>query len=264
MNSDDTIICRAATADGFSLRRLAMVAAYWWPRILREAIPFFAVSLAIGLMAGWADLSIGRDLSYIVMSPIYYATVCGPAIFAMKAGRRMEIALPASNAEKMTFMLLYSLVVLPLITIYTTYSAYWLLTDSWPMTSQRIFDYPFYGGIHKQFSTALISTSQILSCVATGILTLYVAVMSRSNGVIKSIAIVFAINIGIGLLTGIIVGAGGMHTIMEVGEANYETEMLNFISGVIGRAMWANVIGGSVIFIVFLALFIRNFGRRQV
>lgn len=264
MNTDATIICRDATSDGFSLRRLAMVAAYWWPRILREAIPFFAVSLALGLIAGWADLTIRRDLSYIVMSPIYYATVCGPAIFAMKAGRRMEIALPASNAEKMTFMLLYSLVVLPLITIYTTYSAYWLLTDSWPMTSQKIFDFSLPAILPEQLPTWLITTSQIISCVATGMITLYVAATARSNGVIKSIAIVFALNIGIGMLTGIIVGAGGMHTIIEAAEADYEAEMIRFISGVIGKAMWANIIGGTITFMVFLALFIRNFGRRQI
>lgn len=264
MISDTTNTCREAVTDPFSLRRAAMVAAYWWPRLMREAIPFFAVSLALGLIAGWADLTIGHDLSYIVMSPIYYATVSGPAIFAMKAGRRMEIALPASNAEKMTFMLLYSLVVLPLITIYTTYSAYWLLTDSWPMTSQKIFDYSFPAILPEKLPTALITASQIISCVATGMITLYVAAMSRSNGVIKSIAIVFALNIGIGMLTGIIVGAGGMHTIMEAAEANYEAEMIRFISGVIGKAMWANVIGGSLLFIVFLTLFIRNFGRRQI
>ena len=118
-----------STYDRFSWHRVGAVAGYYAPALRTQIIVYPLVSLAIGavtyilncLPGGIAML--GSMLSIILSFMCYF----GPIVFARRSNKAIETLLPATSAEKSTFIVTYCMVSIPLLTYLPFYLCTYIL-----------------------------------------------------------------------------------------------------------------------------------------
>lgn len=258
-----------STSDKFSFTRFRMVAAYWWPRLRTQFFIFLLVSAALGLLGGmldrFADSIFGNSLASF---PDYLAFV-GAAIFAGKKGREFNTALPAANSEKISFRLIYSLLVIPCITIVLSILMYSLVIGP-DNCEMHMGLYLKEKGLDANFLTRLrplIIFSNVMIPLALSMVTLYCATFIQRNAAIKSIAISLGSYICISFALGIAVGIYAVILGFEHGYAGAEpdiTEITDMVqNNIMPGYMWFMSVLCTIILALFLTLYIKRFPRVQ-
>ncbi len=100
--------------DKFSLHRLDLIWSYYSPAIMRQwRWTIVAISIMFGL-ALLARTIESTGLFSMVNTLLLFPVYLGPLVFTVYDDRSMQIQLPATAAEKATFYVLHSLVIVPL------------------------------------------------------------------------------------------------------------------------------------------------------
>lgn len=255
-------------SDKFSFTRFRMVAAYWWPRLRTQFFIFLFVSAALGLLGGLLDRFAGSIFGNSMASFPDYLAFAGAAIFARKKGRELNTALPASNSEKISFRLIYSLLIIPCVTIAVSVLIYSLVLGG---------DCEVRMGLYMQNHgydadsiirlRPLIIYSNILLPLTLSTLTLYCATFIQRNGAVKAIAVSLGSYIGLSFILGVAVGVyavfiGYKHGV--AGAAPDLTTITDMVQDTIMPGyMWLMSVLSTVTLAVFLTLYIKRFPRLQ-
>lgn len=254
------------SADRFSWKRVWTIFTYWWPRLRTQFWLYLGISLVFGPVCGFFDLMFDSIAGSQLQGIGSYLGFLGPAIFAMKKGRELDVTLPARNSEKTAFFLIYTVVLLLL--MYPMSIIYWLINGNHfksmlmaelaPVGMEDMFSGFFYDSVW--FLNVGYSLSLSMIC-------LYCAIFFKHNAVIKSICVTLGALWGPSLLTGLI---AGFHA-FEIG---YKTAMDNLPATpdqiLAELTPWLSTVMVilTLIFIaamfVLLWLFIRNYPKRQV
>lgn len=195
--------------DKFSFRRLDLIWSYYSPAIMRQWIWTLAVVFAMFGMAMLARLLESMGLFSFINTLLFFPVYLGPLVFTVYNDRAMQIQLPATAAEKATFYILHSLVIMPVAVL-----ALWTSLNS---LSGLIFgdDNGIYGyflpTVLEGFTNSGISVlSPIfilqrlfmeLTPVAVVLLTVLIA---RRHRVLKGIGAAIGTLLGYGIISGLI------------------------------------------------------------
>lgn len=190
--------------DTFSWRRVAMTGAAWWPRLRWEVFFAAGAAITVGLLGGLIDRTFKTYVGNYMITSIFSMVICFfPAVFGMASGRNMMRLLPASNREKGVFMLLFSIVFIPLLYLVLAEGTYYIFNPSFYSTQ-------FF---HSALQEAHINDSSFFYflsvsynfvyylCLIMGVL--FLSQWVRKNAVLKSIVIPIGICIVIGFIIGI-------------------------------------------------------------
>lgn len=114
--------------EGFSCHRVGMVARYYYPALKTQIIFFPLISLLAGISAVFSDyLWQFAMLDGLLSAAIAFMFMFAPIMFARNSSREIELTLPATYLEKATFVVLYTLICIPLMTYGPMYLMKWLL-----------------------------------------------------------------------------------------------------------------------------------------
>ncbi|MCM1504210.1 MAG: hypothetical protein NC127_03330 [Muribaculum sp.] len=110
--------------DSFSCRRAAMVGRFYLPRLKWQLIAYPIASVCLSLLF---SVFIKIELPALVIAPLSsilsYMVYLGPLFFLVMAAREVETSLPATAGEKASFMIMYSMIVIPLL----VYGPLWIV-----------------------------------------------------------------------------------------------------------------------------------------
>ncbi|MDE6334669.1 MAG: hypothetical protein K2L77_08500 [Muribaculaceae bacterium] len=195
--------------DKFSFSRFDLIWAYYSPAIMRQWIwTIAAVIVMFGLIL-LARLFESVGLFSMINTLLFFPVYLGPLVFTIYNDRSMQIQLPATAAEKATFYILHSLVIMP-----AAVAGLWLSLNS---LSGVMFGYD--NGVYGHFMSSvlddfthsgidLLSTSFIvqrmfmeLLPVAVVLLTVLVA---RSHRVIKGVGAAIGTLLAYGVVSGVL------------------------------------------------------------
>lgn len=113
---------------GFSCRRVGMVARYYYPALKTQIITFPLISLLAGVSAVFSDTVWQFSmLDGLLNTAIAFMFIFAPIMFARNSSRELELTLPATYLEKAAFVLLYTLICIPLLSYGPMYLMKWLL-----------------------------------------------------------------------------------------------------------------------------------------
>lgn len=206
----DALITPAAAkvSDGFSCRRLGMVARYYWPMIKWEVILFPVASVLVGLLVWLFIFGKAGTLASMASGILSYGVIFAPLVlmYERKRSYQMSLSLPAANSEKAMFLLLYFCVAVPVL----LYLPMKLCTL--PMTMDDFLNTipemtPELAGQirHLVLSPATISLG-VATSLAYVLTTLWIMVAARRNVLAKAILIPLGINYGLGIVVGMFFG----------------------------------------------------------
>lgn len=254
------------SADKFSWKRVWAIFIYWWPRLRIQFCIYIGISLVVGPVAGFFDLIFDSVAGSQIQGVCSYLGFLGPAIFAMKKGRELDVTLPARNSEKTAFFLIYSLVLLLL--MYPMSITYWLINGNHLKSMLSAEMAPV--GLENMFSGFFYDSMWLLNVgysMSLSMICLYCAIFFKRNAVIKSICVTFAALWGPSLIVGFM---AGIHA-FEIGYNQALGNMPPSPDQVVARLMpWlsdvmiALTVTLVIAMFVLLWLFIRNFPKRQV
>ncbi len=114
--------------NSFSWRRFVAVARFYYPRLRIQILvyPIAAVFFSI-----WISVAAGHELAELIAAPVIMAIGAmisfGPIALACRKGIETETLLPATGAEKCTFILLYGLIIIPLLILRPMQIMYFML-----------------------------------------------------------------------------------------------------------------------------------------
>lgn len=134
-------------SDTFSWRRVMAIGRYYYPALRTQMIIYPLISLVTGIILFFFVKSViwgffGSILSLTLQFMLYLS----PIVFARKQTRPIETLLPALGSEKATFILGYSLIIVPILTFGPELIVYHLLHWIFPGITD------LYSIYHTQFS----------------------------------------------------------------------------------------------------------------
>ncbi len=109
-------------SDSFSWQRVCMVGRYYYPALRTQVILYPLISMAIGIISFFMFYLLGKTgvsaillygLLFFVLTMMYYWS---PGVFAHNSCQAIETILPARSSEKATFILLYALIGVSILT----------------------------------------------------------------------------------------------------------------------------------------------------
>lgn len=197
------------------MNRFDMVWGFYQPGILRQwmwtAVALFVVYL-LALMSRFTHSFVLFGLTNVlVVLPVYF----GPIVFATYRDRSLQILLPASGAEKAVFMLLYTVVVLPLVVVAMWYiyegifSLLGVAPDVLDAFDVRI-DTDFNKLGLKDF--VLFNPLRICSELFPPLVCLYVVVSSKTQRVLKGVCGIVGGALSLSFFSGIYGAVLGIRT----------------------------------------------------
>lgn len=244
--------------DKFSWRRVLAVAVYWWPRTRLPLLCFFLVSLLFCLLCGLLHAG-GLDWKMVIfdngaVSLSQWMVMLAPAIFASRVGRQITYTLPALNSEKMTVQLIYSFVMVPLVTLLPVALVYFPITGEWlyAVEIKEMLSLDILG--LEKWSLMLINAVSMGSSI---MITLAMTVLVRKGGVLRVCLTVVAAVIVFGFLMGLM---SAVISLMNIGGMTDPA----YISGIIIKSMIVIMSIYLVAGITFLYLYVRRFAQRQI
>lgn len=263
---NNAVMAVSSTDDRFSWHRVWMVARYWWPLLRWKLLFFLLFSLAVGLTSSLFYQIYGDYTSFQLTGMTAYLCVFGCAVFGKKAGRQMRVGLPARDSEKLTFLLIFNLLVLPLVTVMACSLAMMIGIGEWPdQLVQTIFqtiglkDMGIFYYTAQAYSTTLMMLASLVC--------LWIATTSRRHAFAKAIGYSLLTFIAPSFLMGLIVGISAyafMKPLSLNNVAVLDQEALLKLMFHNMNAFFA--VGFALLVIVWIAclyLFIRDFKKRQ-
>lgn len=267
MTQSETLTKTAS--DGFSLRRMAMVARYYWPVIRWEAIGFPILSVVCSLLSLAFIMGHAAILASLTNSICSYAVGFAPLVLLIERRRsyQMSLSLPAANAEKALFLILFFCVAVPVIVFVPSalilhgidYQD--MLADMPNIGKEEI------GEILLLAKRPEVFFSGVVMSFGITLTTLWVMVSARRNVVVKGIVIPLAVYYGTALLV-CIVFCGYMFKIgLEAGTsdtlADTSEVMKIIVDGTIRMCFALIAVGG--IYAMFAAVMTwRAVAKRQI
>lgn len=253
----------AKISDKFSWRRVWMVARYWWPHLRPVFLIYVGILIFSGVVAGFVDKENFFSLSFLLALGTYMSLGMS-AQFGTNAGRDLSITLPARNSEKMTFMILYSLILVPLLAFIDDV-IYELICDrafyeSIPFqTNGMIQDIkPVFMHVSRIYSTT-VTMATISTC-------LYFAVMSRKNAVMRGIgfavAVFFTLSFVMGLLAGICGFIYGANSALENTVLD-EKDIMKEVFDLMVPIFYATSVLATAWTGIMIYRFVKRFPKRQ-
>lgn len=247
--------------NAFSPGRLRMVFRFWWPTLQRYLLVFFLCSVAISVVTSLVALHNGSLMAYQFAGVPAYFAVFGSAVFGSRKGREQSIVLPATSNEKATFMLLYTLVALPLVSYVTSGLISYFISGE-TMVNMAI------ESVHLKYSSSeclwffgfslLVNLMAALTC-------LYFAVMSRTHIYIKSIGLGFVVMSAPSFLVGFMAGIGTFNDLDMASMSPVFDPSLTVSSFFEKMMAWIKIMVLPIVVIIagIIVLFYQRFPRRQ-
>lgn len=273
-NNGEAEICENATpllheSSKFSWHRVWLIFRYWLPRMRTQLWWYLVATILLGVIGGCIDRYLEGFIGAQFVSIVFYFTIAGPSVFGMKKGREFDLSLPAKNSEKMTFYLIMSMVVFPLIYGLGSGIYYGIMGTSFKTKALSFFiDYGLPGSIVQNVSK-YSWIYNVISVEELCVLSLFCALFIRKNAVLKSIIItLFAFwipSFGMGLIAGVkAVKMGYEYARANIDIMQGQTEVIKEILGDMWYMLGAFTLLSLIVFIIFLTLFIKKFPRRQM
>ena len=264
--------------DSFSWRRVMMVARYWWPRLRTKFWIFVGYSILAGLLGGVIDLELKSFKGIVLVSLTVWIAYLSPAVFGKSRGRALDVALPARNSEKMTFLLVYSVMIIPLVTCGVSQILYCLVVGK---SFEALMSNEIISGISGvafdmvyvvstvedlKYITFIYDTAAI---IFMSLCTLYFSQRFDRNAAIKAIGISICFALIPNFIFGMGVGIYGFHQGFT-GAVNGcpEAEIVKnvedlFIGNLLPIYLKSVMVVYMALIIIFMYLFVKRFPRRQ-
>lgn len=265
MQSNDMEVMPAVEInDRFSWKRVWMVMNYWWPLLRWKLLTFFLLS-AVSAFAAVISFKTFNNYTMLQLTGVStYICIFGSSVFGKKAGRQMNVALPARNSEKLTFLLIYNLVILPLVSIVPCSLASMLAFGQMPEEIYRtIISAAGIGTGHFSNLYWPVNFYSTLLMLVASMVCLWTATTARNNAFGKAIIFSLLTFICPSFLSGILMG---LEAFAEFGDAAVNLDTDTMLSMLFHNAMVIFSILAvllTIVWIICLSLFIRNFNKRQ-
>lgn len=108
----------SSSSQNFNFDRIELVARYYTPSLNAVYVAYPLISLVLGILSYWVARygAIGSVFATFFISPLAFMLYLGPLALARKSNQTIEALIPATWQEKSTFALLYTFIVLPILT----------------------------------------------------------------------------------------------------------------------------------------------------
>lgn len=201
----------------------------------------------------------GTTSTAFLASLTTFMAILAPIAFGMKQGRAMSQTIPATNAEKVTFMTLYSLVFVPLITIFISDIPVKLLCGD----IESSFMKQQVGFAIDRSRMMLITAASMGQIIAISTLVLLITTTTKRHSVMLAViwglGIWFVPNFVIGIISGIM----GFMDAMK-GMPMNEVIMAQKIVSLAQKLMLAEGIIATAAIPVMIWILIKRFPKVQV
>lgn len=251
---------------GFSWKRVWMVACYWWPLLRWKLSGFLLISVLVGTVAAFFYVVKGDYVGMQITGMSTYLCIFGSAVFGKKSGHQLDVGLPARNSEKLTFMLAYNILVLPLVTIIPCSVIMYLIMGQCPYQLMN----SILTSVGVRYTGFFYYTTQLYSIVlmmVSALVCLWTATTARRHALGKAIGFSLLTFITPSFLTGLVGGLGLFGYIKQKGVndmlGSSQDELLEYMFDNMGVIFSVESIMLLIAWIVCLCLFIRNFNKRQ-
>lgn len=223
----------------FSWRRVLMFGHYYSPTVTKQLIIYAAFSLMCSILVFIVPLEAQSAITSACNMALSFMVYLAPLILARRGYDRIyERLIPATALEKLTFYLLYFLVVVPLATYLFPITADLILyrnPDLLSETMQKMeelrFDYTSITPYSSMLQTALL----VLVC-------LWTVVATRTSRMLKGILAVIGSMFGFGIYGGILGIATAIHKIDAGVSLNNPDALANAIIEEVANFNAANII----------------------
>lgn len=189
----------ATVRDGFSWRRVALVAGYYRYFTDRQILVYLAISvlsatLLLVPMPKEAKLAI-FTLVWTALPVLFYFA---PAVLAAKGDTRpVSRMLPARASERFAYLMLYFLVVVPAVLFLLPSLAEWLLCNVPALRGEGELEYLFKLQYDKPLVLLVLN---IFGGVGTALTCLFVTGRVRSSRVVKGILAALGVQFALGII----------------------------------------------------------------
>lgn len=262
----NAVTAAIATDDRFSWHRVWMIVRYWWPLLRWKLLFFVLFGVASGLIASIFYNVYGDYSSFQITGLATYICIFGNAVFGKKAGRQMHVGLPARNSEKLTFLLAYNLLLLPLASVIPCSLTMMIGMGEWPdQIVQTIFQTVGLKDMGMFYYTAQCYSTTLM--MLASLVCLWIATTARRHAFAKAIGFSLLTFMAPSFLMGLIVGIGA-YAFMKPVTLN---EVVGLDQQALLKVMFQDMnvtfsIGFVLLVIAWitcLCLYIRNFNKRQ-
>lgn len=216
-----------AISNSFSWRRVGMVASYWWPRLKMQVVSYLLYSILSTAIIIVTIKTAETTSTTFLASLTTFMAILAPIVFGMKQGREMSQTLPATNAEKLTFMTLYSLVFIPLITIIIADIPVRLLCGDAEISLIK----QYIGVETSKSQMMLITFAGICQIIAIATLVLLITTTTTRHSVVRAVlwglGVWFIPNFIIGIISGVMGFMDGYHG-MQINETIIAQKIVHF------------------------------------
>lgn len=180
----------------FSWKRAWAISSLYEPAIKWQMIIYALVSLLTGAITFALNASVFGFLSMGLFGTVTsFMIYFGPIVFARKSNMVIETTLPATNAEKCVFYVLYSILVLPALINIPYYAIMFIGNAIYPVADnfQEILSFQ---------SDAIVKTYglNLLSGLLPITICLYTLMASEKNRIVKAILWTIGANIAMALV----------------------------------------------------------------
>lgn len=189
----------ATVRDGFSWRRVALVAGYYRYFTDRQVLVYLAISvlsatLLLVPMPKEAKLAI-FTLVWTALPVLFYFA---PAVLAAKGDTRpVSRMLPARASERFVYLMLYFIVLVPAVLFLLPSLAEWLLCNVSALRGEGELEYLF----ELQYDKPLVlSVLNIFGGVGTALTCLFVTGRARSSRVVKGVLAALGVQFALGII----------------------------------------------------------------
>lgn len=180
----------------FSWKRAWAISSLYEPAIKWQMIIYALVSLLTGVITYALNASVLGFLSMGLFGTVTsFMIYFGPIVFARKSNMVIETTLPATNAEKCVFYVLYSIIVLPALVNIPYYAIMFIGNAIHPVADT-------FQEILALQSDAMVKTYGLntLSGLLPITVCLYTLMASEKNRIVKAILWTIGVNIGMALI----------------------------------------------------------------
>lgn len=199
-------------AEKYSLRRAALVGNYYTSRLRWQVMFYPLISLLFFAMSMVAN-SLGSELIGMTLTGfLQYLVIFGPIVFAIRRNDVMEATIPASSAEKSTFLAVYCLIILPVLALAPCEIATQLVYGKSILAADLSSDTNLSA---LELNTTIFTISSLLQIIFGASVCMWVVTAARKSPVMKGILFTIAANFVIGMAVGIVVAVNVVKTTLN-------------------------------------------------
>lgn len=245
----------------FSWKRAWAISSLYEPAIKWQMIIYALVSLLTGAITFALNASIFGFLSMGLFGTVTgFMIYFGPIVFARKSNLVIETTLPATNAEKCVFYILYSVLVLPALIYIPYYSILFIGNAIYPVADN-------FKEILSLMSDGTIKTYglNLLSGMLPITVCLYTLMASEKNRIVKAILWTIGVNVAlalIGAIYGIVMAVS--HSFPDPEDVTSTYQMGTQLGSTLKDLIIINSLVSGTIAAIMIWLTCRKISKRQL